>query len=217
MKRFKDLEVIIGSDSQAIEELVKIKERCDGILFTFSVDVENLFQQNDRILHIIANVPETPEAILLVFANDGNIKVINIVPPKSGNDALTKEQYNRIVDFFNNTVLQPLMGNRYRIIVTSDTVKMEDIIPKSYQSLVRFVESTSIESPFSHPLDREKWYEFVCKLSSNNEYLSSGDLRQWLLEDMGRDDNLVDIIIDKYEDATELLDYYDRNYNVSHQ
>ena len=165
------------------------------------------------MLHIIANVPKTPEAILLVFANGGNIKVINIVPRKSGGDALTKEQYNKIVDFFNNTVLQPLMGNRYRIIETSDTVKMEDIIPKSYLPLVRFVESTSIESPFSHPLDREKWYEFVCKLNSNNEYLSSGDLRQWLLEDMGRDDKLVDIIIDKYEDATELLEYYDRNYN----
>ena len=213
MKRFKDLEVIIGSDSQAIEELVKIKEKCNSNYFTFSVDEEKLYQQNDRMLHIIANVPKTPEAILLVFANGGNIKVINIVPRKSGGDALTKEQYNKIVDFFNNTVLQPLLGNRYRIIVTSDTVKMEDIIPKSYLPLVRFVESTSIESPFSHPLDREKWYEFVCKLNSNNEYLSSGDLRQWLLEDMGRDDKLVDIIIDKYEDATELLEYYDRNYN----
>lgn len=213
MKKFKELQVVIGSDKQAIAEFNLIKTHCNGTLFTFSEEVERLYHQDDKMLHILARVQGVPEAIILVFISDGNIKVINIVP--NGNDVscLTKEQYNHILDNFAENIIRPLLGSRYEIIITSDDIQMENIIPKSFQSLMRFVNCPGKESPFSHPMDRERWCEFICTLFSNNEYLSSGDLEQWLLEDLHREQKLVCTIIEKYEDATELLEYYDRNYN----
>lgn len=213
MKKFKDLKITIGSDSQAMKELVTIAEKCDGSIFTFSEEIEKSYQQDDKVLHIMSKVPNAPEAIILVFANEGCIKVINIVPLKKGGNSLTKNEYNRILDFFDDEIVRPLFNGKYDIIKTNDNVKMEELVPKSYGSLIRFVECPGKESPFSHPSDREKWYDFICTLFSNNEYLSPGDLEQWLLEDKCRDSELVDEIIVKYEDATELLDYYDRNYN----
>ena len=96
MKKFKELQVVIGSDKQAITEFNLIKTHCDGTLFTFSEEVERLYHQDDKMLHILARVQGVPEAIILVFISDGNIKVINIVP--NGNDVsyLTKEQYNHV-------------------------------------------------------------------------------------------------------------------------
>lgn len=213
MKKFKDLKIVIGSHSQAVKELKSIEDMCDGCIFTFSVEIEKLYHQDDRILHIVSKVPKTPEAVILVFANEGCIKVINIIPQKNSGKSLTKDEYNLILDSFDELIVRPLFEGKYAITKTNDDVQMEELIPKSYMSLISFIECPDKESPFSHPLDREKWYAFICTLFSNNEYLSAGDFEQWLLEDMNRNSTLVDTIINKYEDATELLDYYDRNYN----
>jgi hypothetical protein len=213
MKKFKELRIDVGSDAQAIKELDAIKRKCNIGFFTFSKEIEDMYQQDDRFLHILAKAPKNKKAIIIVFANEGKIKVINIVPREHGINTLTIDEYNIILDLFYSQIIVPCFNKKYNIIITGDNVEMEEIIPKSYESLIRFIDCAGKESPFSHPLDRKKWCDFICTLFSNNEYLSSGDLEQWLLEDKCRNSKLVDIIINKYEDATELLEYYDRNYN----
>ena len=51
MKKFKELQVVIGSDKQAIAEFNLIKTHCDGTLFTFSEEVERLYHQDDKMLY----------------------------------------------------------------------------------------------------------------------------------------------------------------------
>lgn len=213
MKKFKELQIDVGLDTQAIKELETIKRKCNSDFFTFSNEIENLYQQDYRTLHILAKAPENKEAIIIVFANEGIIKVINIVPKEPGVNPLTIDEYNAILDLFYSHIIVPCYNKKYNIIITDDSIKIEEIIPKSYESLIRFIDCPGKDSPFSHPRDREKWYDFICTLFSNNEYLNSGDLEQWLLEDKCRNSKLVNIIINKYEGATELLEYYDRNYN----
>lgn len=213
MKKFKDLQINIGSDSRAINELVSIENKCDGTTFIYSEDVERQYAPDDKMLHILANVPLTPQAVMLVYASNGSIKILNIVPYNHSTDRLSKEEYNTILDAFDELVIRPLFNTKYQITKTDEEIQMQSLIPVSYQSLYRFVNCPGWPSPFSHPNDRERWCEFICSLNANNEYLSTGDLEQWLREDVKAPGELIEQITYKYEDATELLEYYVRNYN----
>lgn len=212
MKKFKDLTVNVSSDSLAVKELGSIKNKCKEGLFTYSEDIEKLYAPDDKMLHILAKVANVPEAVMLVYASSGSIKVLNVVPYNHSASSLSKDQYNRIIDTFDKDVVTPLFEKKYTIIRTKDNVDMKDQIPLSYSALNIFVHCPGWPSPFSHPLDRERWCDFICSLMDNGEYLSSGDLELWLREDIHADEGLINTIIGKYEDATELLEYYVRNY-----
>lgn len=208
MKKFKDLIISTGSDANAIEALVQIENACKGSTFLYSESIENLYSQNDHIAHIVAKLSNLPDAVLIVFANDATVKVLNIVPWGKSTDQLTKTEYNTILDTFANEIISPLFPNKYKIVISPDEVVMKDLIPESFNSLNAFVNCPGKQSPFSHPLDRERWFEFICTLTLTGEYLSSGDLELYLLEDEGWDANLVEDVIGRFEDATDLLNYY---------
>lgn len=212
MKKFKDLSVVLGSDYLAKYELNSIKKMCNESIFTYSDDIEKLYAPDDKMLHILAKVADIPEAIMLVYASSESIKVLNVVPYNHSVSSLSKDQYNTIVDVFDKMVVTPLFEKKYTIIRTSDYIDMKEQIPLSFPALDIFVRCPGWPSPFSHPLDRERWCDFICSLKENDEYLSSGDLELWLREDIHADEDLINIIINKYEDATELLEYYVRNY-----
>lgn len=213
MKKFKDLTICTGNDANAIEALVQIQDSCSGSPFLYGEEIEKLYAPNDHIAHVVAKIPNLPEAVLIVFANDACVKVLNIVPWERSTDRLTKTEYNAILDTFVEQVINPLFLNNYSIIVTSDEVSMRDLIPKSFEALNSFVNCPGNQSPFSHPLDRERWFDFICTLTTTGEYLSTGDLELFLLEDEGWPIELVEDVIGRYEDATDLLNYYVSNNN----
>ena len=113
MKKYKDLIIHCGSDEAALLGLVAIEERCNGKPFSYSEEVERMYDANNPLLHILVEMPETPSAILLVFANDAKIKVINIVPFQHSCDHIEKNIYNHIVDTFNDKVITPLFSEKY--------------------------------------------------------------------------------------------------------
>jgi len=212
MKKFRELTISIGSDALAVRELDAIKSKCNGSVFGFSEYVEKMYAEDERMLHITANMPETKSSIIFVYASGGKIKVLNIVPQGHGSEGMTKDEYNAIIDRFDVDIIQPLFSGKYQIEKTPDVVQMQDIIPETWDKLFQFVSCPGWPEPFNHPFDREKWNDFVCSLSENNEYLSAGDFELWLLEDRKAGPELVETIIQKYEDATSLLDYYVSNY-----
>lgn len=216
MKKYKDLIVHCGSDKVALLGLVAIEEKCNAQPFSYSEEVEKMYQANDHLLHILVEMPETPTAILLVFANDAKIKVINIVPFQHSCDHIEKDIYNHIVDTFNDMVITPLFAGKYNIDCTKEEVSLQDIIPKSFQKLNRWTHCPGApDHPFVHQFDLELWFDFICALHTNGEELSSGDLEQWLQEDKGWDEDVVTDAIIRYETERDLLNYYDRHYGRS--
>lgn len=211
MKKFKDLTISTANDADAIDALVQIQDACKGSPFLYGEDIEKQYAPNDHIAHIVAKISNLPEAVLIVFANDAAVKVLNIVPWKQSTNRLTKTEYNAILDIFAEKVITPLFHDKYEIVITPDEVSMRDIIPESFESLNSFVNCPGKQSPFSHPLDRERWFEFICSLTTTGEYLSAGDLELYLLEDEGWDLELVEDVIGRFEDATDLLNYYVSN------
>ena len=213
MKKFKNLTVRIGVDDVAlIKILVKVQNFCNKAPFQYSEEVEKLYMPDDRMVHILSTLPGVPEAVILLYAKNGNLDVINVVPFERSTLQLTKDQYNLIVDEFDEKILTPLFKGKYDILKTNDEVCIENLIPQSYKSLKRWSTCPGApDHPFIHTNDLELWFEFLCQLRRNNEELSSGDLELWLQEDCNwPEDVVVDTII-RYETETDLLDYYDRN------
>ena len=210
MKKYKDLIIDCGSDEAALLGLLAIKERCNGKPFSYSEKVEKMYDANNHLLHILVEIPETPSAILLVFANDAKIKVINIVPFQHSCDHIEKDIYNHIVDTFNDMVITPLFSGKYKIDCTKEEVSIQDIIPNSFQKLNQWTHCPGApDHPFVHQYDLELWFDFICALHTNGEELSSGDLEQWLKDDNGWEEDVVTDTIIRYETERDLLNYYD--------
>ena len=162
--------------------------------------------------HILVNLPGIPQAVLLLWVNEGKLKVINVVPNDGNVFKLTKDQYNLIVDEFEKQIILPLYGEKYEIEKSQDEVSISETIPHSFDSLTRWASCPGApNSPFTHPNDLELWFEFLCQLRRTGESLSSGDLELWLREDQNWSAEVVEDTIIRYETEIELLDYYDRH------
>lgn len=213
MKKYKDLTVYCGSFENALKGIVAIGEWCRQKPFTYSEKIEKMYQMDDRMNHILVELPNLPTAVMLVVASDNQIKVLNIVPFNHSCEHIEKGVYNQMIDAFNETVIQPLFSNNFTIECSKDELSINEIIPQSYDALHRWVHCPGApNSPFIHQYDLELWFEFLCQLHINEEELSSGDLEQWLLEDNGWEENIVTDAIVRYETERDLLYYYDINY-----
>lgn len=212
MKKYKDLIIYIGSDAQAIEALVQVEDYCTKAPFEYSEEIEKRYMPDDKMAHILVNLPGIPQAVLLLWANEGKLNVINVVPNDDNVFKLTKDQYNLIVDEFEKQIILPLYGEKYEIEKSQDEVSISEAIPQSFESLSRWASCPGApDSPFTHPNDLEQWFEFLCQLRRTGEFLSSGDLELWLREDKKWSAEVVEDTIIRYETETELLDYYDRH------
>lgn len=177
MKKYKDLIVHLGTESQAIKALVQVEDYCSKSPFEYNEEIEKMYMPDDRMAHILVSLPKIPRSILLLWANNGKLQVINIVPNDNKVFKLSKEQYNYIVDEFDLRIIQPLFGKHFKVEKTNDELTIKDIIPLSFESLSNWVTcSGAPNNPFMHPNDLEKWFDFLCQLRKTNEHLSSGDL-----------------------------------------
>ena len=104
MKKYKDLIVHIGTDAQAIEALVRVEDYCTKVPFEYSEEIEKMYMPDDKMAHILVRLPKMPQSVLLLWANEGKLKVINVVPNDHKVFKLTKDQYNHIVDEFEQQI-----------------------------------------------------------------------------------------------------------------
>lgn len=211
MKKFKELIVKCNSREDAIASLVEVGEKCQQPPFCYSEEIEKMYDHNDKLNHIHVTLKGIPEAILLLYASEDKLKVINIVPFNHSCDQIELEVYNQIVSSFYEMIVRPLFNGRYSIVSTKEEITMQEIIPNSYDSLRRWVNSPGApQSPFSHQFDLERWFNFLCTLHVNGEELTSGELEQWLIEECLWNEDIVEQTIIRYETERDLLDYYDR-------
>lgn len=209
MKRFKDITIHCGCDSVALQEMVNIENACVIPEFKFDEEIEKMYEPDDKMAHILVTIEGLPQAILLLWVNEGNIEVINIVPYCTSVFRLGVDDYNTIVDTFKSKIILPVINNKYDISETSGEYTLQEVIPQSYQSLIHWSNNPGAPlSPFSHQLDLEMWFEFLCQLIRNGESLSTGQLEQWLRVEKGWPEEVVEETILKFEEEIDLLDYY---------
>lgn len=214
MKKFKELIIHCGDDTTAISELLNIENACVIPEFKYDEEVEKMYEPDDKMAHLLVTIKGLPQAVLLAYVSQGNVKVLNIVPFNKSTFRIEVDEYNAIIDAFYNKIVIPVIRERYKVDVTSGTYILQEIIPNSYDALVKWTKSPGApHAPFSHQFDLERWFEFLCQLIDNGETLTSGQLEQWLNEELKWPEEIIDETILRYEEEIDLLDYYDNRRN----
>ena len=168
-----------------------------------------MFSPDDRMAHILARLDGVPSAVILVWVSEGDIKVINIVPFNNSTFRIETEDYNRIIDEFYNKIITPVIDKKYDVEVTAGDYTLQELIPQSYRSLEQWVHCPGApNAPFSHQLDLERWFNFLCQLIRNDETLGVDQLEQWLREEVKWPEEIIEETLLKYEEEIDLLDYY---------
>ncbi len=210
MKRYKDITVAFASDEEVQRGLGIIKEKCSSGNFVFDEELEKQYTSDQKILHIIVRLPNSPKALLILRIGDCKLSVINVIPYQGAVEAIGKDEYNHIVDEFYSQVLRSLFKEDC-LVITPEEISMKDLIPKTFDYLNNWAHCPGApNSPFGHQNDLYMWFTFLCELRRNHEELSSGNLEQWLREDILWENDVVEDAIIRYETEIDLLKYYDR-------
>ena len=80
MNVFKELSVRFSSECEALEEMHKIGNKCANGDFVHDEELEKLYMHDDKVIRIIARIPTLPDALVILYANDDQVKISNIVP-----------------------------------------------------------------------------------------------------------------------------------------
>lgn len=153
--------------------------------------------------------PDFPSANLWLFGKGSGAQVSNIVPKLSGQ--LSIEEYNGILTHFHDDLLGPAaeeMGLRVRLSKTGVVTIADYVSEVTAEKLRRFSESANKSTGSSHPMDNERWNDFVIANHRNRDYLPTDILKLWLVEDGWDADTAYDLTIE-YEQGISLLRRYD--------
>lgn len=210
MKRFRELTIHCTNHKEAITLLHKVEAYCDAEPFVFNREVRNQYSPDDNMTHILSSVQGTPKSVIIIFASEEKLKIINIVPYKHSVSQIKKDDYNRIIEEFGKKI-EPLIADGNLMEITPADYTMSVIIPKSYKKLKAWVNCPASQSPFAHQSDLHLWFDFIIALIDNDEDLTSGDLELWLREELKWNEDLIEETVLHFEHDKDLLNYYERN------
>ena len=149
-----------------------------------------------------------PALVWLVFEED-QARVTNIVPVAAGQ--LTHDQYNGIAAAFAAEVAQPLIGELdLKVALGPETYTLEDVAPREVVvALQRFSGGANKSTGTAHPMDAERWYEFLIAAHASNCELNTDHLKRWLIEEEGWEEEMAWELAVEYERGRSLLAKYD--------
>jgi hypothetical protein len=132
----------------------------------------------------------------------------NIVPDRVSK--LDYDKYNCILNEFNDEYVVPYMTDQdISITFTSAEISMEDIVDSEIEKTLKTFSSAANKTVL-HPLDQERWYDFVIAAHRKNIDLDPDYLERWLREDEHWGDDRAYELAADYETLRIFLKYYDR-------
>jgi hypothetical protein len=155
------------------------------------------------------------EAASLYLARAGDpsadlLYVSNIVPTDLRE--LTYDQYNFILCEFHERFAKPVgdsMGIRVELSRAEQT--LEDWLSPQLANLLKlFSHAANKSTGSSHPMDRERWFDFLIAIHRAREHLDTGLLERWLVEEEKWPDDVAFDLICEFEFSQGLLRRFDR-------
>jgi len=209
MKVYGDLEVqLIGT---SLDELTSKLDAVGSTLWTRNREPEGLVNRSggqDGRCYLYSG-PDLPSANLWLFPRDDSAYVSNIVPAKSGQ--LSTDEYNGILTSFHDELLGPVatqLGVQPRLSKTGEVTPEDFISGEAAERLRRFSASANKSTGSSHPLDKQRWNDFVIACHRNRDRLPTDVFEMWLAEDGWDDETTSDLAIE-FELGRGLLERYD--------
>lgn len=150
------------------------------------------------------------KAVLWMWMYDNGFEVFNIIP-LIGNQ-LSCREYNHILEQFRQSIIDPMSGNfNLHVEVSKPYLDIVDTIgPVGLKKLEQFSRTSNRSTGHSHPMDFNKWCNFVFYLYDNRIDLSSDDLMHWLMEDGWTEEKAHELALD-YEYSIDMLSHYEQD------
>ena len=148
-----------------------------------------------------------PAASLFFSAIDSDLKVTNIVPQTARE--LSKQQYNSILTEFYEAATHPVCKvMSLRCELTHDELPLTNwLTEKAAEKLVRFSKCANKSTGSAHPLDRDRWFDFLVQVVSDGSDFDTGTLEQWLITiEHWPEESAYNIIL-QYEFGIDLLKF----------
>ena len=161
---------------------------------------------------------ETPEidyeghvikAVLWMWMYDHGFEVFNIIP-LIGNH-LNCREYNYLLEQFRQSIIVPMSQNfNLSVEVSKPYLDIVDTIgTEGLKKLEHFSRTSNRSAGHSHPMDFNKWCDFVFYVYDNRKELSSDDLMHWLIEDGWMEEKAHELSLD-YDYSIDLLNHYEQ-------
>lgn len=147
-----------------------------------------------------------PAILFLTDRSPGILYVPNVISP--ARDRLSYDDYNGILFSFRDGVLEPVRRQSpITYELTGLTIDLATELPgDTYKRLRAFSALANKSTGSSHPIDRERWLDFLVSLVQSGTDLKSSTLARWLVEEEGWDQERAWRLSEEYEFGRELLE-----------
>ncbi len=205
MKIYKDL-IINGSreDLRIFEESLKILENEN---WSYSGTEKN-FPDYIRIIYTGKTFPMSGLSILKGDLED---EVANIVPLTQ--NQLSYDEYNGILNLFYDDFLKTYAKSEITVSFNEkDEISLKDILKdETIVSLKTFSDCANKSTGSIHPLDRKRWFDFICLAYKNNDYtkLSESYLEAFLVEEFSWSQKWASKLASEYYFGINLLKHWE--------
>jgi hypothetical protein len=207
MKTFRDLYIHLnGVNVDAFSELL---EKVTKVPWVRRKDKEKELggiEERPICFEALKGSDVSPAA-LFIFPKEGEtLWVSNIVPTEESE--LTYDQYNfALENFYENIVLSAIDGTAITADLTSDQVSIGSVAGDAVEkALIRFSNLANKSTGSSHPLDRERWLEFLVLAHEAKSDLHTDMVIRSLVELGWSEEKAIELGI-QFEFAEDLLSY----------
>lgn len=139
----------------------------------------------DQLVVSYLGKEEEPAKLFLCkskYENKACYRVTNIIPANV--NELSIEQYNRILDIFYQNVIVPYKRANIPLQVegpTSDQFDPLSIISRpALDKLRQFSLMANKSTGYSHPLDKQRWFDFICQTVDDGRIFDVETLAKFL-------------------------------------
>lgn len=155
--------------------------------------------------------PREAADLWLANKNDNTLYVSNVVPREIRE--LNFDQYNLIVEEFYRLFVVPSAAQlELDHLLSSDKESIEDwMSAESARKLKLFSDAANKSTGSAHPLDQQRWFDFIISAYNEKTDLDSSTLLRWLIEEEGWFEEEAHELSLQYEFALALLKFYDEN------
>lgn len=217
MERYQDYKIYV--DPPKMDDFItKLMKKVKDMKWDYRDDIatfaeKTLGNENRKIICIeTSKIPlegSNLKSMIWMWKYRNKISVFNIIPLKKY--YLDIPEYNYVLDYFDKQIICSLKDYVKKVELSKPYFDIYDVAtPDSVNKLRMFSETANKSTGFNHPLDFDKWCDFVISSYLSEKKIRPSDLLGWLT-DRGWSEEKANELSKYYEYSLDLLGHYGNN------
>lgn len=157
-----------------------------------------------------------PAATLFLATRDSGAKVVNVVPQTR--DSLTIDEYNQVLADFASFARPVAESLSLRLLELGEDASITRwLSDEAAQRLRSFSRAANKSTGSGHPMDFDRWADFIASAFVSGNKLPSSILARYLIEEEGWPDDRASELVSEFAFATSLLERLTEHGSITFQ